>query len=79
VIAVMKLRIFDNPLSATDIGSEGYGKPKKAHMAKTKNIPARENKVYFDSFVSGDSVSSEMVEISTRNRGKKKTSLKSVG
>lgn len=79
VIAAMKLRIFDIPLSVTDIGSEGYEKPKKAHTAKTKNIPARENRVYFDSFVKGDNVSSEKVEISTRNRGRKKSSLNRVG
>jgi len=79
VIAVTKLRIFDIPLSMNDIGSEGYEKPKKAHIAKTKNIPARENIVYFDRFVKGDNVRSENVEISTRNRGKKKSSLKSVG
>jgi hypothetical protein len=79
VIAVTKLRIFDNPLSVRDTGSEGYEKPKKAHIAKTKNTPARENKVYLDSFVKGDKVSSENVEISTRNRGRKKSSLNSVG
>jgi len=79
VIAVTKLRTFDTPLSATDIGAEGYEKPRKAHTAKTKNIPARENSVYFDSFVNGDNVRSENVEISTRNRGKKKSSLNSVG
>ena len=79
MIAVTKLRIFDIPLSVTDIGLNGYEKPKKAHTEKTKNIPARENSVYFDSFVNGDSVSSENVEISTRNRGRKKSSLYSVG
>jgi hypothetical protein len=79
VIAVTKLMIFDIPLSVVDIGSEGYEKPKKAHPANTRNIPARENIVYFDSFVKGDNVSSENVEISTRNRGKKKSSLNSVG
>jgi hypothetical protein len=75
VIAVTKLRIFDNPLSVTGSGSDGYEKPSKAHTAKTKNIPAKENSVYFDSFVNGDNVRSENVEISTRNRGKKKSSL----
>ena len=71
MIAVTKLRIFDIPLSVIDIKSDGYEKPEKAHTAKTKNIPARENSVYFDSFVNGDNVRSENVEISTRNRGKK--------
>jgi len=79
VIAATKLRIFENPLSAIGIGSEGYEKPKKAHTANTKNIPARENSVYFDSFVKGDNVRSENVETSTRNKGRKKSSLKSVG
>jgi hypothetical protein len=46
VIAVTKLRIFDAVLSAKGIGSDGYEKPKKAHTAKTKNIPARKNRVY---------------------------------
>jgi hypothetical protein len=76
VIAVAKLRAFDNPLSANGIGSEGYEKPKKAQTAKTKSIPARENIVYFDKFVKGDNVRSENVEISTRNRGKKNSTLK---
>jgi hypothetical protein len=77
VIAATKLRIFDIPLSVTDIGLDGYEKPKKAQTPNTKNIPARENKVYFDS--KGDNVRSENVEISTRNRGRKKSSLNSVG
>ena len=75
VIAVAKLSTFDIPLSATGIGSNGYEKPKTAHTANTKNIPAREKSVYLDSFVNGDSVRSENVEISTRNSGKKKSSL----
>ena len=75
VIAATKLSTFDVPLSTTGIGSDGYEKPNTAHTAKTKNIPARENSVYFDSFVNGENVRSESVEISTRNRGKKKRSL----
>ena len=59
--------------------SDGYEKQEKAHTANTKNIPARENSVYFDNFVNGDNVRSENVEISTRKRGKKKSSLNSVG
>jgi hypothetical protein len=59
-----KLWIFDIQLGVTGIGSEGYEKPRKAHAAKTKDIPARENIVYFDSFVNGDNVRSENVEIS---------------
>jgi hypothetical protein len=79
VIAVMKLRTFDIPLSVMGNKSEGYEKPKEAHTAKTKNSPARENRVYFDSFVKGDNVRSENVEICTRNKGKKKRSLNSIG
>lgn len=79
VIAATKLRTFDTPLSVIDIKSDGYEKPKKAHAPNTKNNPARENRVYFDSFVNGDNVRSENVEISTRNRGRKKSSLNRVG
>jgi hypothetical protein len=79
VIAVRKLRIFDIPLSVADIWSDGYEKARKPHTPKIKNMPARENSVYLISFVNGDSVRSENVEISTRNRGKKKSSLYSVG
>ena len=79
MIAATKLRTFDMSLSMIDNKLEGYEKPKEAHTANTKNIPARENSVYLDSFVNGDNVRSENVEISTRNRGKKKSSLNSVG
>ena len=79
VIAVAKLRTFDIPLSVIANKSDGYEKPERAHTANTKNIPARENIVYFDRFVKGDNVRSESVEISTRKRGKKKSSLNSVG
>ena len=79
VTAVTKLRTFDAPLSAYDIGSAGYVKPSSAHTANTKSTPARENRVYFVSFVKGDSASSENVEISTMNRGRKKSSLNRVG
>ena len=79
VIAVTKLRTFDTPLSVVGNNSDGYEKPKKAHTANAKNTPARENRVNFDSFVKGDKVRSESVEISTRNRGRKKSSLYRVG
>jgi hypothetical protein len=59
VIAVTKLRIFDITLRTIGIASEGYQKPNKAQTANTKNIPARENRVYFDSLAKGDNVSSE--------------------
>jgi len=41
-----------------------------------RNIPARENRC--DRFVKGDNKRSENVEISRRNRGKKKSSVNSV-
>ena len=50
---------------------EGYEKPNKAQIENTKNIAATANKVYFDILVSGDNVSSEKLEISIRNRGRK--------
>jgi hypothetical protein len=79
VIAVTKLEILDKSFSMIDAGFEGYEKPNKAHTAKTKNIPARKNIVYLDRFVRGENVRSENVEISTRNSGRKKRSLNSVG
>jgi len=79
VIPVRKLRTFEIPFSVNGIGFDGYEKPKRAHSAKTKNIAARENRVYLDSLVKGESVSREKVESSTRNKGRKKSSLNSVG
>lgn len=70
-----KLRIFDTALSAMGIGSEGYEKPNKAQTANTKNMAARENKVYLDKFITGDNVSSVKLEISTRNSGRKKSNV----
>jgi hypothetical protein len=57
------LSIFDITLRTIGIESEGYQKPNKAQTANTKNIPARENRVYFNSFAKGDNVSSENAEI----------------
>ena len=54
---------------------DGYEKPKSVHTAKTRNMPAKENRVYGK----GDNVGKENVEISTRNRGKKKRNLKRFG
>ena len=71
----MKLRTFEIAFSENDSGSEGYEKPKKAHTAKTMNIPPRAKNVYFDRLVRGDRKRSEKVEITTRNRGKKKDSV----
>jgi hypothetical protein len=79
VIATTKLSIFDVVLSASRTPSEGYEKPNKAQTANTKNIAAKENNVYLDSFIRDDSVSSENVETSTRKSGRKKSSLNSVG
>jgi hypothetical protein len=75
VMAVMKHRIFDVALKAKGIGEEGYEKPNKAQIENTKNIAARANKVYFDILVNGDKVSSEKLEISTRNKGRKKSKV----
>ncbi len=71
VTAAMKLRIFDTALRANGIGREGYEKPNKAQTANTKNIAAKEKKVNFDNFAKGDNISSEKLEISTRNKGRK--------
>lgn len=70
-MAVIKHRIFETALRAVGIGEEGYEKPNKAQIENTKNIAARANKVYFDILVNGDNVSSEKLEISMRNRGRK--------
>ena len=70
-MAVMKHRIFDTALRASIMGEVGYEKPNKAQIANTKNIPAREKKVYFEIRVIGDIVNREKLEISTRNRGRK--------
>ena len=67
------------PLKVINVMLDGYEKPKRAHTAKTKNIPERENIVYFDSLINGVNVRSENVEISTRNRGKKNSSLNKFG
>ena len=79
VMATTKLTIFDASFSAIDTRSDGYENPKNAHTANTKNNPPKENSVYFDSFVKGDRVRNENVEISTRNRGRKKSNLKRFG
>jgi glutamine phosphoribosylpyrophosphate amidotransferase len=70
-MAAMKHRTFDNVLRAIGIGEEGYGKPNNAQIENTKNIAARVNRVYFDILVNGDSVSSEKLDISVRNKGRK--------
>jgi len=70
-MAVTKLRILDTTFRAVGNRVEGYENPNQAHIAHTRNIPANEYKVYFDNFVKGDNVSSEKVEISTRNKGRK--------
>ncbi len=73
-----KHRIFDTALRAIGIGLEGYEKPNKAQTANTENMAARENKVYLDNFAKGDHVTSAKLEISQRNRGRKKSSVNSV-
>ena len=73
VIAVTKLRTFDVSLSASDIRLDGNENPFKAQIANTKNTLAKESSVYLDSFVRGDNVRSENVEISTMKSGRKKS------
>jgi hypothetical protein len=53
-MAVAKARIFDITLRAIGMGAAGYAKPNKAQTAKIKNIPAKRNRVYLDSFMTGD-------------------------
>jgi hypothetical protein len=74
-MAVAKHRIFDAALKANGIGEEGYEKPNNAQIENTKNIAASENMVYFDMLVNGDNARSEKLEISTRNRGRKKSKV----
>jgi hypothetical protein len=77
-MAVMKHKTFETALRANGIGEEGYEKPNHAQMENTKNTPAKANKVYFEILVNGDNVSSEKLEISTRNRGRKKSKVSCV-
>jgi hypothetical protein len=64
-------------LKAVGRGVAGYAKPNNAHTAKIKNIPARRNNVYLDSFMQGDSMSMAKLEISIRKRGRKKSNVNS--
>src|SRR5579863_7501002 len=73
--AVAKATTFDIMLRATGMGAYGYAKPNNAQTAKIKNIPARRNSVYLDSFMMGDKVSSAKLKISTRKSGKKKSKV----
>lgn len=77
-MAVTKLRILDIALKAMGSGLEGVEKPKQAHTANTKNMAARENKVYLDNFVTGDNANSAKLESSQRNRGRKKSGVYSI-
>jgi hypothetical protein len=79
VIAVTKLSTFEMSLNAISKGSDGYEKPNAAQAAKTMKNPAREKRVYFDSLVRGENVRKDMVESSTRKRGRKKSSRKIIG
>ena len=79
MIAVVKLKTFDIELSVNDSGLDGYEKPKRAHTAKTMNIPDREIIVDFDRCVKGDNSRSDIVETSTRNRGRKKSNATNRG
>jgi hypothetical protein len=74
----MKLKTLDTTFRAIGIGVEGYEKPNKAQTVNTKNMAARENKVYLDILVNGDKVNNEKVEISKRNSGRKKSNVNRV-
>jgi hypothetical protein len=75
--AVANARIFEIMLRATGMGAAGYAKPNTAQTAKTKNMPARRNRVALDSFMTGENVSIAKLEISTRKSGKKKSRVNS--
>ena len=54
-------------------GRSGYAKPNSAQIAKTRNIPAKQNSVCLDTLISGESVSRAKLVISMRkSRTKKK-------
>ena len=63
---------------AIGMGAAGYAKPNNAQTAKLKNIPAKRNRVYLDSFITGDNASIAKLETSTRKRGKKKSKVNCV-
>ena len=66
-------------LRAIGTGVKGYEKPNRAQTANIKNIPDSVKRVTLDNFIKGDKISSEMVEISMRKRGKKNSPLKRAG
>lgn len=68
---VMKHRIFDVALTTMDIRLDGYEIPNEAQIANTKNMAARENKMYLDKFTKGNSVRRAKLDISQRNSGRK--------
>lgn len=53
------------------MGAAGYAKPNTAHTAKIKNMLANRNRVYLDSFMRGENVSSAKLDISIRKSGQK--------
>ncbi len=69
VTPATKLRIFETTLRVKDIGLEGKAKPNNAQTANTKNMAAKENKVYFDIFVNDDHVRRAKLEICQASRG----------
>ena len=56
----------------------GYPKPNNAQTANSKNIPAKGNSVYLESFMTGENVSIAKLETSTRKRGQKKSNVNSI-
>src|SRR5260370_30206792 len=75
---VASARIFDSMFRAIGMGAAGYAKTNNAHTTKSKNIPAKRNRVYLDSFMTGDNVSIAKLKASTRKRGKKKSKVNSI-
>jgi len=63
---------------AIGMGAAGYAKPNTAHTAKSKNMPAKRNRVALDSFMTGDNMSIAKLEASTRKSGKKKSKVNSI-
>jgi hypothetical protein len=56
-MAVANARIFDIVLRIIGMGASGYAKPNNAQTANIKNMPAKSNSVYLDSFMAGDNAS----------------------
>src|ERR1700722_4009332 len=73
--AVANASSFDSTFSVAGSGVDGYANPSRLQAANTASIATKQKKVPRDSFTIGDSVRSDRVVISTRNRGRKKRVL----